>query len=179
MATRIIGIPKNTRRTSVSGATCSHDTLCGLIFIVSAGGSWRETRRASASPRRLRTKSGGNELVPPLHHVTILVHDGVPAGDVPHPLPEAAAVAGTARFLHQVPVRILDVLRRRLALIPVIPLIAGEMRFRRFGHRAVVTLLGNEAALPARIVPVEIFDRGVELEAAQMGHRGDATAPAA
>ena len=77
--------------------------------------------------------------------------------DVAHALPEAAAIALAAGLLHQVAVGILDVLLRRLALVPVIPLVGAEKFLRGLGHGAVVALLGDEAALPTRVVPVEVF----------------------
>src|SRR5688572_31740116 len=116
--------------------------------------------------RRVDLSSGGNEFIPLLHHVPVFVYDGVPARHVAHAFPEGAAVAHVTGVLHVVAVRILDLALGRLAFIPVVPLVLAHELLGGFGNRAVVALLGDEAALPSGLVPVEILVSRVELEAA-------------
>src|SRR5262245_36690401 len=95
-----------------------------------------ETKRGGRSrPRSAPGGSGGDELVPALDHVTVFVHERVPTRDVTHALPEGAAVAHPTGLLHDVAVRILDHLLRRLALVPVVPLVLGHELLRGLGHR--------------------------------------------
>src|SRR4051812_20476600 len=98
------GTRKKTTNTAASGVACSQAAV--LLRIPGSG-----------------PDSGCDELVPLLHHVDVLVHDGVPAGDAAHALLVAAAVAHRAGLGQQVAVGALDVLRGGLAFHPVGPLV--------------------------------------------------------
>src|SRR5206468_2599276 len=120
-----------------------------------------------------------DELVPLTNHVAVLVHQRVPAGDLAHALPEGTAVAHLTRLLHERAIGVLDVALGRLAVIPVAPLVGRHELLGGLGDRAVVALLGDESALPAGLVPVEVLVGGVELEAFEVPHRSDAARPGA
>src|SRR5437763_3820173 len=155
VTTSTSGTPKNTSSRQARGAT----------------------RRWWPPPGRLTLRR--DELVPLTNHVAVLVHQRVPAGDLAHALPEGAAVAHLTRLLHERAIGVLDVALGRLAVIPVAPLVGRHELLGGLGDRAVVALLGDESALPARLVPVEVVVGGVELEALQVPHRGDAARPGA
>src|SRR5256885_215293 len=116
--------------------------------------TWKTRKYA---PRRSPPTSGGDELVPLADHVPALVHQRIPARHLAHPFPEGAAVALLAGLLHQVPVGVLDIVLGGLALVPVPPFVVGEELLGRLRHRAVVALFGDEAALPARLIPIQVF----------------------
>src|SRR5229473_2461497 len=103
------------------------------------------------------TRSSGDELVPFLDHVLVLVHDRVPAGDAAHALGEGAAVALGAGLLHDLAERVLDVALGRLALEPVAPFIGAHEVLRGLRHGAVIALPHEEAADPAREIPVDVL----------------------
>ena len=85
-------MPKNTRRTSASGATWSQDTACGVRKSSSLRarhlGEKRGEARAAAPPHTDRSQAETNSFQLP-DHVAVLVHQRVPARDVAHALPEA------------------------------------------------------------------------------------------
>src|SRR5215475_6809241 len=105
--------------------TLSHCRGRGYSMVTSFGPARvRATVAQTITSRR-------DELVPLLHHVGVLLHHGVPAGDVAHALPEGAAVADVAGLFHLVAVGILDDVLGRLAFVPVVPFVLGEERLRR------------------------------------------------
>src|ERR1700723_2859244 len=86
-----IGIARNAASTSHSGRDCRYGNTDASARL--------SPRRAATAPCgavavvAANATSGGNELVPFLDHVLVLVHHRVPARDVAHALFEAAAVA--------------------------------------------------------------------------------------
>src|SRR3954451_1511272 len=155
------GRPTKNRRMKKSGATSRYDVACERNDI-DAG--WR---------------SGRDELVPLPDHVGVLVHHRVPAGDVARALRDRAAVTRGAGLVHERAVRVLDVAGRRLALVPVVPLVIAHELARRLRHRAVVALLGDEPALPAGEVPVQVLVRRVQLEPREVLHQAEPGGPGA
>src|SRR5262249_61194189 len=121
----------------------------------------------------------GHELVPLADHVAVFIHDRIPAGHLAHAFPEGATVTHMAGVLHMIAIGVLDLALSGFALVPVGPLRWRQELLNSFGHRAVVALLGNEPALPAGLIPVEIFIRRVELQAAQVRHQAQAYGPGA
>src|SRR5262245_51579315 len=79
--------------------------------------------------------------------------------------------------LHMIAIGVLDLALSGFALVPVVPLLCCQELLDGFGHRAVVALLSNESSLPARLVPVEVLIRRVELQAAQMRHQAQTYGP--
>src|SRR5437870_11441308 len=153
------------------GEAGARGSIVGLAWRSAPGGT------ATVPPAALTLRR--DELVPLADHVAALVHQRVPAGDLAHALPEGAPVAHPARLLHEIAIGILDVSLGRLAVIPVAPLVVRHELPGSLGDRAVVALLGDEPSLPAGLVPVEVLIGGVELEACEVPHRGDAACPGA
>src|SRR5262252_4076759 len=122
---------------------------------------------------------GGAELVPLLVHVAGLVHDRVPAGDLAETVCVGAAVAHGPGFLHRLAIGVGDDTVGGLALVPIAPFILAQELLGRFRNADIVALFRNEAAYPARLIPVEILIGGVALDPAEMPHQGEPIAPAA
>src|SRR4051812_31106684 len=100
------GTRKNSRNTSAKGTACHHAPMARAV----TGAATRDatTVLMGASCGR---PSGSHELVPLPHHVFVLVHDRVPAGDAAHAFFVAAAVAHSTGLRNHVALRTLDVLR--------------------------------------------------------------------
>src|ERR1700704_50073 len=133
--------------------------------------SGRTERAGTGRQRRCRGNSvcsGRDELVPFAREVAILVHHGVPHGDVAQPLVDAAAVPPCAGFLHELAEGAENVCRSRLAVIPVVPLRRRQELPRVLRLRRVVALARDEGALKAAGVPVEIFVEAVALQSVEM-----------
>src|SRR5262245_23902114 len=99
-------MPRNTSNTAVSGATWRYGTILGGSFIVLS--------LYAPSPHPCLPPPGGkgnvlrrHELVPLADHMAVFVHDGVPAGDLPHTFPERPAVTHMAGVLHVIAIGVL------------------------------------------------------------------------
>src|SRR6202044_1549024 len=98
---------------------------------------------------------GRDELIPFADHVVVLVHHGVPAGDVAHAVVIRAAVACRAGFLEKRAVWPFYVLRRRLAFHPIGPLVGLHIGLGRREDRRIIALAVEVCARPAGQVPVD------------------------
>src|SRR5262249_57652858 len=87
-------------------------------------GLWLLDRPLSRAMTRNCGTSRGDELVPLLDEVVVLVHHRVPAYDRAHARLVGAAVAHRAGLLEQRAVGGVDVLFGRLAFHPISPLVA-------------------------------------------------------
>src|SRR3977135_2801856 len=61
----------------------------------------------------------------------------------------------------------------------VVPFLRRQELLGGRRHRRIVALLGDEAALPAGVVPINVLPGAVEFQPAEMGHRRQADEPAA
>src|SRR5262252_8669719 len=82
------GTTKKRANTSASGKACAQ------------AGRPRSVMPLAVIGAPARPASRRDELVPLLHDVVVLVHDGVPAGDGDHAVLEGAAVANGTGLLH-------------------------------------------------------------------------------
>src|SRR5262245_61486017 len=179
-STTSMGRPKNSSSTTTRGATCSHEARSPGYSTASGSVPADAKPPAAWSTMAMSVRrSGRDELVPAPRQVAVLVHHRVPAGDVAHAVPDGAAVARHALLLHQGAVGILDVDGRRLAFVPVVPFLRRQELLGSRGPRRIVALLGDESALPAGIVPVDVLPGAVGLQPAEMGHRRETDEPAA
>src|SRR5262245_37167254 len=162
-------MPRNTNKTAVSGATWRYGPILGDSFSATSHCLIVRSTRAQLSC--------SYKLVPLADHVAVFVHHRVPAGHLAHAFPEGPTVTHVASVLHMIAVGVLDLTLSGLALVPVGPLVWCQELLDGFRHRAVVTLLGNEPTLPARLVPVEILIRRVELQTTQVRHQTQTDGP--
>src|SRR5471030_2761975 len=125
-------------------------------------------RRAGDAPAPYTWVLRGDERVPLLDHVAVLIHHGVPAGHGAHAVVERTAVAHRARLLHHGALRALDVALGRLAFHPEAPLVFRHVGLGRLEHRRVVALAVQESADQAGQVPVDVVVGRIELRARQM-----------
>src|SRR5438132_12075792 len=84
---------------------------------------WLPDRPLSRAMTKKCDTLRGDEFVPLLHEVVVLVHHRVPAHDRAHPRLVGAAVAHGAGLFEQRAVGRVDVLFGRLALHPIGPLV--------------------------------------------------------
>src|SRR5471032_2513166 len=136
-------------------------------------------RRGYGAPTFQSLRLRGDERVPFLDHVAVLIHHGVPAGHGAHALVERAAVADRAGLLHHGTLRALDVALGGLAFHPEAPLVLRHIGLGRLEHRGVVTLAVEEAADPTGQVPVDVVVGRRELRARQVLGDGQTVAPRA
>src|SRR5260221_5344706 len=154
-STTSIGRPKNSASTITMGAVWNHDAAspessgaASLTTGPEAASDCSSSAAGSMMAMSRRHKSGRYEFVPAPGQVAVFVHHRVPAGDVAHAVPDAAAVTRGTFLLHQGAVRVLDVDRRGLALVPVVPFVLGQEFLGGRRHRRIIALLSDEAALP-------------------------------
>src|SRR5471030_709425 len=136
-------------------------------------------RRGYGAPTFQSLRLRGDERVPFLDHVAVLIHHGVPAGHGTHALVERAAVTNRTGLLHHGALRALDVALGRLAFHPEAPLVLRHIGLGRLEHRRVVALTVQEAADPTGQVPVDVVVGRRELRARQVLGDGETVAPRA
>src|SRR4030095_10982779 len=93
-----------------------------------------------AWPGNSRHASSGDEFVPLAHHVIVLVHDGVPAGDAAHAVVVGASVTFGTGFLQDGAVGRLDIADSCLALHPVAPFVGSHVGLGGREHGGIITL---------------------------------------
>src|SRR5690349_3644086 len=102
-------MPRNTNKTTVSGATWRYGTMRCDSFIVtphcrivySTPPNWQDNEPCAAP-------LCGYELVPPADHVAVFIHECIPAGHLAHAFPQGPTVAHMAGVLHVIAVGVLD-----------------------------------------------------------------------
>ena len=88
--------------------------------------------RYSGSPHSANKSccSGGQKFCPPFHEIIILLHDGVPDVDLRIPIPIRTARPNVAFLDDNSAERIRQIFGGRLAVVPIIPFLGGEIRVR-------------------------------------------------
>src|SRR5229473_1180479 len=141
--TPMIGTIKNGTRMRTRGRISSQPALLlpplallSIRFFESTNATSQNEKPETASVSGFcYATSGDLEVVPTLVHVGGLVHQRVPTRDILDTLQEGATVANGAGLFHRNAVRVLDLFRRRLALVPERPFGRSHVFLCRRWHR--------------------------------------------